>query len=268
MAKKPDSIAQIEHSSRRSFIKAASGLTVAGILSQTASASGQDDDAIFEQSLELRQENNWSVSEWHSYLDEKGLEYYAGQTTAVDGSDSTLSQDKLDSTQSVFTYTYYDRSNYDSAELNWDHSAGDLDDFGEAPPDGATIAFSPDYYERTFEVEDWVYYGQNAGDPNGFDSKDPDRGAACEFKDGLIPQDNDGYFGVRIEPNTLYSQNDRFLEFDYTHTWFKGEITGVSLGVGGPGVTFSTETKQWDYEKSFTESDLRDGVTRDPGQLF
>ncbi|MFB6193447.1 MAG: hypothetical protein ABEI75_00145 [Halobaculum sp.] len=233
-------------------------------------AAEQSDDEIYEQSLLVREKADLTVEEWHSYLTKRGLSFGSKQLTVINevsqGDSDGVSKQKLDRHESKFTMTYYEGSGYDAVDLSWNHDASQANDYGADPPDGASIHYASDHYDRTYDVDDWVYYGQNAKDPNGFDSKNPNHGAACIFKDGLIPQDNDGYFGIRVEPNTNLSSTDRELEFDYRHTWSNGTLKSISIGTGGISFTFSDGTFRWDWEESYREEDIDDGgITKDPG---
>lgn len=254
--------------SRRNLLKT-TGLALAstGLASGIGAAKSNRGQNMELKALELREKNDWSVEKWQDFISNHGAEVYTAKdkvTHRVNQSDGP-STEKLDRHESVFTYTHtsWDTYGYDTVEIHWDHDASDVDDVGDGPVDTAAIAYSDSHYDRTYETSSWVYYGDDAEDPDGFDSKDPNHGASAAFHDGRYPSDNDGYFGIRVEPNYNYSSSQRELEFDYVHTWSEGKLDSVSIGEGGISFGFTSETERWDYETSFRESDL--DATRDPG---
>ncbi|WP_415380476.1 hypothetical protein [Halosimplex sp. TS25] len=270
-------------STKRSFLKKA-GVAAVGLpfASNVVLADTKDEKDPYMKSLELREENNWSASRWHDYLEEEEkLSSGSSQVTVSNpvpetpsetpsGTPSGPSPDKLDRVESTFTFTYTRHNEsvtpFDDIDLEWNHKAGDLDDYGENPPDLAGISFASNHYDRTYE-EDWVYYerGNLTKDPNGFNSKDPNHGAAAIFKDGGIASGYNSWFGLRVEPNEDLSPSDREIEFDYAHTYPVGKIEGISIGTGGISFSVASKTKRWDYEESFREKDIVDGKTTDPG---
>jgi hypothetical protein len=165
---------------------------------------------------------------------------------------------KFDKYQSefTFTYAYYSIVDYATIDFNWHHGNGDLDDYGSAPPDNARISFGDDY-KRDYYYDNWVYYGDNSGDPP-VRSKYKDHGAVAEFRDG-DDNDGEGHFGVRVDPQ----QGDKYsrdIYFRYVHTWEEIELD-TSLSTQPPFLlmNLSGSGKKWDVERSYQEADLDDG---------
>lgn len=257
--------------SRREAVKLL-GASAAGVGLFSGIGSARNAENIYEQSLVLRRRANWDVDTWHEYLERRGLnpQYRKRHVVIPSGggnmNGSEVGTQKLDKKDATFTYTYtyYNDFGYAGADIDWDISGG-VDDYGEDPADTLSIEFSDDHYTRTFEVDDWVYYDEHVVDPSDSDSKKPNGGAVGAWKDGKAAEsDSSAFFGVRIEPETGTTEYDRILEYDFRHAWEGGSIKSIVFGTGGFNVNYSDQTRTWDYEESFRESDVDDGETRSP----
>jgi hypothetical protein len=257
---------------RRKLLKRVSAVTAAvssvpGITSVAGASS--TDKSIIVKAMKLKRKNNWEADEWHNYLQGHDIPVESGyRTETVQVPHPKKESEIIESGEMVepqkfdrhdvhleFGYSKVPEGSYANCFLNWTHHNGDLDDFGEAPPDIGTIGFSSDHYNRTYDV-DWVTYGSYCRDPPGFDSKNPNHGVAAAWGDGAYLSGGRGGFTIYIEPKSGTTRRQREFEFDYVHTWTGTGLNGITFGSGGVGLSFTSNTSRWDVERSYTEEQL------------
>lgn len=260
-----DNISDQSSRTRRGVLKGigAASIGVAGLATTGSVSAATDTDAQkYDRSLELRAENNWTVEQWHTHLAEENIDFNSASDTYVAEQDSssgpTVSPDNLARDELKTITTYSDLGSYSSIEVDWRHNTGDLEEFGEGPPDFVGLSFSGSDYERTFDRNEWVYYDpENVADPQFADTKDPDGGASARYKDG-VDTDASGYFGVYVEPQ---HGGQKVIELDYVHTFNFVTVDSVSIGPAGLVVGLSNNTKRWDYERSYTQEEIANSET-------
>ncbi|WP_276299743.1 hypothetical protein [Halorussus lipolyticus] len=239
--------------------------------------SGRSQPEIFDHSVELKGKNGWNASEWGEYLKQHGITHESSSTTVSipkKTTDGDVGTQKFDRNDVTFEISRGDVTKnrdfcYEYIHLGWNHSAGDVAEWGEAPPDTAAIGFHNDHYDRSYCDSEWVYYTDDSGnvsDVDGVDSKNPNSGAVCEWADGgYLNGDTEAGFGVKLNPKDGYSPSERELEFDYYHTYSDVELQGISFSFpAGVGVTYGDTTKVWDVERSFTASQIGNQKTFSP----
>lgn len=232
----------------------------------------------YERSLFLRERASWSNAKWRAYLSKRGIRHgtmkreYAvprgdisdgkGEDENADGQVTTQKFDRYELTLFV-TYSRPWYVGYDVVDVEWEFTEQEFDDFPQSPADSVAVSFRPEHYAPTNARDDWVYYGENCGDPRNVDSKTPG-GAVCAWRD-VRDRDDRSHFGVYVEPNwESYDEWERRVYVDFVHTWSGHGLTGVSVGLGGLSMSFTEDTDRWDVEDSAAEARLIDGerVTR------
>ncbi|MFC4451691.1 hypothetical protein [Halorussus aquaticus] len=253
---------------------AGSAIATTGLVGTAAAKPSQPE--IYEQSLRLRRKNGWDISKWANFLNQRGVQTTGFSETVMvpyptsDGDDdvSTQKYDRYESTVSFSRSEVHSNGDLEYVAINFDvdNKAGDLDDYGEGPPDNIGIAFDDSHYDRYYGDDEWIQYGNYLNDPPDVNSKDPNHGAVADWHDGN-DGDNSAWFQIWVVPKSGTTTSSRELEFDYAHTWYQGDLEGVSFGSGGGlGFTFSTETKRWDIERSHTAEQLTDGESFSPSK--
>ena len=249
---------------RRKFLKGIGATTIASIGMTSAVSADRSNQDPYERSLELRQKGNWSNEKWRKYLTKMDIPHgYVQRTwTVPDQSSSsgpgTMGLVKSELTSTV-TYTYPDYASYDIIDYEWDFNES-WDDGGGVPKDHPSLAWDDDHYSPTSARDDWVYYGDYCMDPNTSGSKGPS-GAVCAWNDADDDGDFASYFGCYVDRNWEdYTDDERYVYFDFVHSWSTGELSSVSIdSSGNVGVTYTTTTERWDIEDNATEAQLTDG---------
>lgn len=239
------------------------GVPVLGAAKKKRYKPGKDP---YDKSLELRNRLGWSNQEWHEYLSDKGVPhgteertYEVSETDSSNGEFSVQKWDKYETTL-YMTYSRPRYVSYDVIDLEWRIRNTEADDYGERPPDNASISFRPAHYSPASSRRNWVYYGQACRDPDGVNSK-TSGGAVCDWSDRY--HGKTANFGIYVDPNWgRFTKWERRVYFDFVHTWSGYGLNGVSVGSGGIGLSFSSNTRRWDIEYSAPEARLYDGERR------
>lgn len=262
--------ARLDRISRRSVLHSigTTALVGAGIRNVTAYESEKSSSEKYQRSLELRNENGWSAGEWRNHLNKEGVECFTYDQTVVmnKGGDSSgmVSTNRLAREELTVRLSYSEFKDYVGVDMDWEHNTSYIRDYGYGPRDIAGITFNSDDYKATQDRDSWVYYDtSNVRDPQFSLSKDKDSGASASYADGK-DTDATGFFGVYLEPQ---GTGQRSLGFDYVHTWNNTTIESVTVSTSGIGVTVANSEKRWDFERSYTETELEEGVTEDGDRI-
>ena len=147
-------------------------------------------------------------------------------------------------------------------QYRWKNDAWDADEVGDGPVggyDGFQLFVDEDIDRYEYEFRLWTTEGDRA-DIDPMHDGDPE-GDAWLWQDHVFyGWVGDPYYGENVEQyDSGYGSGYIYFEFEdplyagervevgagYAHTWGVTSITGINVGIGGGGVSWTTDEKYW-----------------------
>lgn len=249
---------------RRKFLKTAGVAAVtAASTPAITSATKPDSHDVYEQSLKLRDQNDWDVYQWRRYLVKRGHNLKTHDKTFTGR--SGVSTQRFDCYQCTLFVTFDDLAYEDYAvvDFSWEIDQSDSDDGGQAPLDYATIGYDSDHYSKN--QSPYVYYGNYVSDIADQDSEGA-TGIAVEWDDEayLNNEGSDGtasdYWGMYLIPNySDYDEWERKIYVDLHHIWGDIKLDSVGFSTTGPTLNLTSGTEKWVRETETFEGYMDEG---------
>lgn len=246
--------------SRRSFLKTASALGVAGMVPSVARAESKSDfRRTIEQSLRVKEATN-SIEKWHAFLRHRGIDVQSTtrryQLPMEDEGEVGVQHwypDELDISITISAPGCTGDEYY--VDLTWSYinNTGDNHVGGEIPLDIAGLYWDPNWWDLTskdtsqsFTSSNYVSYRDGSFDGDG---------PAFNVDDLSIyghDETDTWYCGAYLVPLGDFTTSERRVYGEYCHTWSNVEITNVSVSYpAGVSVSVDNVNHRWytDTEK-------------------
>jgi hypothetical protein len=255
------------------------GASVIGVSALSTSGAAETSEDLREKSLQLRDENNWSVNEWRQYIVSKGAQIktqdkqFLVPSLASTGDDSggdDLAPEELDYDQCTlfvtYAYNFYGSTLQYYFDFAWEIEVDDyIIEDTSGPIDLASIGWVDSHYLK----DGSVYYGPQCEELTDRDSTSItgavagfDVAAAGELAKANNPDASswtlDSYFQVPVQVVDGSSASERRVEVDYHHRYGVANFQGISWGGGIPSLSFGIGEEQWVREAEPTESQMED----------
>lgn len=235
--------------SRRKILAATGSALSLSAIPATALAS-EDRDSFYENSLQLRRENNWSVDEWRNHLRNKGdgtllQTGKASRQLMPDEDDGTFDTQHIsDSSNLVLDISMYEETTIAGSFLYADmhFEANDsIWQLGKNPMDAVGFSWDQDEYDFNGSGDEWSASDESLIDKGSLTGG----GVTFKFRDrGHVQEGHWISIPLAVEGGTPSTRN---VICSYMHTYNQTEITDITINSQGDvQVTLTDSTAKWD----------------------
>lgn len=236
---------QTPRQTRRAALQlAGAGVIGLATLPTLGAAKKPTSDEIIKRGLHIR-EKTQSNERYEEYLRNHGFGVakasHTYTVTKVDSSNDGVSTQTLDRNDLDITlYLFVDSSDYSRyiADLSWDWSRQDADDWGEPPDD--VVGF---YWEDAdWNISSAAEYYTNRVFFHGFNSES----TQWRFNDEFGDDGSLYYCATALRPHESMPSSDREVGANYIHTYATTDLQEVSGGFPkGVSATLANNDKKW-----------------------
>lgn len=244
--------------SRRKFAKSVGGITALSAGLSVPGLASVDFKSAYQQAIEKRKSNRWSVSAWRDHISDKGFSFKKrdNQGEFTSGGSGLSPEFNYDNSKLYLTFTTdYMTTSQPVIDFTYevDNSSG-LEE-GNLPMDRVMIGYSDTHYVRS------DYY------TGSYTAKDKQRdcfgnGGSCLAYDDLSNYHDDkqsstfsDFYGEYVKRVDGTDASMRKIYIDWRHTWGLFDLSGIGFSPM-PSIQFEFGSDSWLKEDEAFESDL------------